>query len=836
MANNARPLRDYAVPSEEEPHSSIAPPNIEARNFELKPALLQIVQQNQFSGSPTEDPNLHLSVFVQYADTIKANGVEPEAIRLRLFPFSLRDRARAWLQALPSNSITTWNELKKQFLARYFPPSKTAMLRAQINGFRQKEGESLFEAWERYKDMMRLCPHHGLEQWLIIHTFYNGLLYNTRLTIDAAAGGALMDKPYQEATQLIENMAQNHYQWGSERAAIEKSQTKGGMYEVSGIDHVNAKIEALSQKIERLTLSPTATIAAVQPNCELCGVPGHITSECQLLAGLDQAKYVQGNPFSNTYNPGWKNHPSLSYKNNNALFAPSTPPGFQNQIGAPVAPVAPQKSNFELMMENFVLAQTQQNKEFMNQNIHTNELIKQLANKIDSISTHNKMLETQISQVAQQQAATAAPAGTLLGQPQPNLKGHVNAITLRSGTELEDPVAKRVRARDLGKIVEKDSKSVTDKDTEREPIAVEDGQTSQAKEVIENDQEKPYVPPPPYKPPIPYPQRLAKSKNPGQFEKFIEMLKRLHIDIPFIEAITQIPSYAKFLKEILSNKRKIEDIGQVECNAISENKLAPKLEDPGNFSIPCVVGRYVIDKALCDLGASVSLMPLSICKRLGLGEFKPTKMSLQLADRSIKYPLGILENVPVRIGQLFIPTDFVIMDIREDVDIPILLGRPFLATVGAIINVKKGKLTFEVGDEKIEFILSQFMKGPTFKNSCCRLDIVEGHIDKTTSEQVPPDILKSHPVNDIFQNTKHKEGEDYENVLGGFPDTHDQIFKECQMLAHVKIHTVEKKLPPPLTRKKAKGKAPIRWLDVFKWISKNVEYSVKDISLKEAPS
>ncbi|XP_045802133.1 uncharacterized protein LOC123895695 [Trifolium pratense] len=331
MANNARPLRDYAVPSEEEPHSSIAPPNIEARNFELKPALLQIVQQNQFSGSPTEDPNLHLSVFVQYADTIKANGVEPEAIRLRLFPFSLRDRARAWLQALPSNSITTWNELKKQFLARYFPPSKTAMLRAQINGFRQKEGESLFEAWERYKDMMRLCPHHGLEQWLIIHTFYNGLLYNTRLTINAAAGGALMDKPYQEATQLIENMAQNHYQWGSERAAIEKSQTKGGIYEVSGIDHVNAKVEALTQKLESLTLPTTSTVAAIQPNCEVCGVPGHVPSDCAILAGLDQVHYAA---LSNNYNPGYKNHPNLSYRNNNTLNPPTqAPPGYQKQGG-----------------------------------------------------------------------------------------------------------------------------------------------------------------------------------------------------------------------------------------------------------------------------------------------------------------------------------------------------------------------------------------------------------------------------------------------------------------------------------------------------------------------
>jgi len=184
QAQNAnRPLKDFVVPSQDEPHSSIVNPTIQDNNLELKPSLLQIVQQNQFSGNSTEDLNLHLSVFVQFTDTLKCNVVDPEAIRLRLFPFSLRDRARAWLQSLPSNSITTWNELKKAFLARYFPPSKTAQLRNQITCFRQTDGESLFEAWERYKELMRACPHHGLEQWLIIHTFYNGVLYNTRLII-----------------------------------------------------------------------------------------------------------------------------------------------------------------------------------------------------------------------------------------------------------------------------------------------------------------------------------------------------------------------------------------------------------------------------------------------------------------------------------------------------------------------------------------------------------------------------------------------------------------------------------------------------------------------------
>lgn len=197
--NQNRLLKDYDASSQEEPHWSIAPLAIEANNFKLKQATLHIMQQNQLSGNPTKVLNLHFSLFVQYADTLKANGVNPEAIRLGLFPFCLRDRARSWLQCLPSNSITTWNELKKAFLARYFPHSKTIMLRIQINGFKQKDGESLFEAWEMYKDMMRLSPYHGLEQWIIIHTFYNGPLYNTKLTLDAAAGSTLMDKPYQEA-------------------------------------------------------------------------------------------------------------------------------------------------------------------------------------------------------------------------------------------------------------------------------------------------------------------------------------------------------------------------------------------------------------------------------------------------------------------------------------------------------------------------------------------------------------------------------------------------------------------------------------------------------------
>src|ERR1044072_1076565 len=236
--------------------------------------------------------------------------------------------------------------------------------------------------------MPRLCPHHGLEEWLIIHTFYNGLLYNTRLTIDATVGGALMDKPYTEANQLIKSMARNHYQWGSERANVEKTQTKGDMVEVNSLDQVNAKVEALTQKLENLTTALAATVAVVAQTCDLCGLQSHLALECPLLTGVpvEQANYVQGNPYSNTYNPGWKNHPNFSYKSNNALYAPgqapATPPGYPKAIpnhpnNGPNTSNIPRKSNLEIMIEHFIASQSQTNKDVLNQNLHTNEQIKQ---------------------------------------------------------------------------------------------------------------------------------------------------------------------------------------------------------------------------------------------------------------------------------------------------------------------------------------------------------------------------------------------------------------------------------------------------------------------------
>ena len=241
-----RALRDYAAPTMTGITSSIRKPAIPANNFELKSGLIQMVQHHQFGGTPTEDPTEHLSSFQEICDTVKINGVTSEAIRLILFRFSLRDKAKAWLNSFPTDFFTTWEEVTTQFLAKYFPHSKSSKFRDSITSFLQQEGESVYEAWERYKEALRKVPNHGLPEWLEIDFFYKGLVQSTRNMIDAAAGGSLMAKTRDEAYALLDEIASNSYQWGTDRINTKKA----GIYEVEALTAIQAQIAALSKKLE----------------------------------------------------------------------------------------------------------------------------------------------------------------------------------------------------------------------------------------------------------------------------------------------------------------------------------------------------------------------------------------------------------------------------------------------------------------------------------------------------------------------------------------------------------------------------------------------------------
>ena len=184
--------------------------------------------------------------------------------------------------------------------------------------------------------------------------------------------------------------------------------------------------------------------------------------------------------------------------------------------------------------------------------------------------------------------------------------------------------------------------------------------------------------------------------------------------MPFTEVVTQMPLYAKFLKEILSRNKIFAEEGVVNLtatySAVIHKNLPEKMKDPGSFTIPCTIGGFEIQKALCDSGASINLMPLSVARRLSLGELTPTIVTLQMADRTMAKPEGVIEDVLVKVGKFVFPVDFIILDIEEDSQVPLLLGRPFLATGAALIDMQKGVLTRRFREEASDFNLLQSLK------------------------------------------------------------------------------------------------------------------------------
>ncbi|KAK5770929.1 hypothetical protein PVK06_047093 [Gossypium arboreum] len=166
-----------------------------------------------------------------------------------------------------------------------------------------------------------------------------------------------------------------------------------------------------------------------------------------------------------------------------------------------------------------------------------------------------------------------------------------------------------------------------------------------------------------------------------------------------------MPNAMKFLKELLENKRKLDEASHVKlnvvCLAILQNKLPNQLKDPGSFTISCLIGSLDVNNALADLEASINVMPYKMFKQLGLKKPKQTRMSIQLADKTIRFPRGIIEDVLVKIDKFILPIDFVVLDIEEDSNTHLILGRPFLATARTIIDVGTGELTLRVGDETI---------------------------------------------------------------------------------------------------------------------------------------
>ncbi|GJU68248.1 reverse transcriptase domain-containing protein [Tanacetum coccineum] len=236
--------------------------------------------------------------------------------------------------------------------------------------------------------------------------------------------------------------------------------------------------------------------------------------------------------------------------------------------------------------------------------------------------------------------------------------------------------------------------------------------------------------PKPYKPKISYPRRLRKEKMEAQYRKFLDVIRAVRINVPLIDVLVRMPNYGKFLKELISNKHKIEQISAAflsdESSAMIQNKVPPKLEDLGSFLIPCNFNKTFSCNALADLGASINLMPYSLYAKLSLENLKPTKMSVRLADRSFQYPVGIAENMLVEDGKFTFLADFVILEMEEDSKVPFILGRPFLHTADAVIRVKQKQLKLRVGTERMIFNIDSTMKHYYLNDDTCfSIDVID---------------------------------------------------------------------------------------------------------------
>ncbi|XP_042009166.1 uncharacterized protein LOC121757733 [Salvia splendens] len=315
------------------------------------------------------------------------------------------------------------------------------------------------------------------------------------------------------------------------------------------------------------------------------------------------------------------------------------PPGFTVTDGVVNDP---KKMTTEDILKSFML----QSNKLMEQN---NQRIEKVETDVQSMATHLKNIDTQISQISHT-VTPSLPATT-------------------SDTVLEPKAA----------VAEKE------KEAEKENT----GTTSGVK--------------------VPFPQVLnqKKKKKDEQFTRFLDIFRKVHVNIPLIEALLQMPKYAKFLKEVIAQKTswgQVDTINLTEnCSALLQRKLPTKLKDPGSFTVDCLIVGYKVENALCDLGASINLMPLSVFKQLNIGTLKPTSATLQMADRSVAYPEGIVEDLLIKVGEFIFPVDFMVLDMEEDKGVPLLLGRPFLATAEANINVKMGELTIFMGKESQTF-------------------------------------------------------------------------------------------------------------------------------------
>uniref|UniRef100_A0A2N9EG02 Aspartic peptidase DDI1-type domain-containing protein n=1 Tax=Fagus sylvatica TaxID=28930 RepID=A0A2N9EG02_FAGSY len=260
--------------------------------------------------------------------------------------------------------------------------------------------------------------------------------------------------------------------------------------------------------------------------------------------------------------------------------------------------------------------------------------------------------------------------------------------------------------------------------------------------------------------PTPFPQALRLPKNLDVTTEILGHLHQVKVNLPLLHIIKQMPAYAKVIKDLCTVKRKhhLKKTAFLteQVSAIIQHKVPPKYKDPGCPTISCTIGEYLVERALLDLGASINLLPFTVYQQMGLGDLKPTSMTLQLADRSVRTPKGMVEDVLIKIENFYYPVDFIILDIEPtlhpDNGIPIILGRPFLATANALINCRNGRMKITFGSMTAELNIFNVNPQQLVDEECEYVNFIEATPQEEFNKNCFSNSFETLPVNSIVSN------------------------------------------------------------------------------------
>ncbi|GKA35999.1 reverse transcriptase domain-containing protein [Tanacetum coccineum] len=538
----------------------------------------------------------------------------------------------------------------------------------------------------------------------IIKIFYHGLSEITQEVLNAAAGGIFLYKTPNQAYQLLEDKVLLKLDWAKNQKT-KSSLKKTIAFADEGnsntdTDKIMARMDAMTIKMDAQYKELQSRAKQPTPDLDDDDMPMSREEEAKFMQTFRKTRFYNDYRDRDSNRDNWRSSGRNDYNRDNYRSNTDDKPyDLQKQFN-----------------------------DFMKSQQSTNAFVKDtfmdLKTQLETVAKNHQAsiqnLETKFDRLADKQSGR--PSGSLPSNTQPNPRGskayqppqarneHVNAVFTRSGKSYNPPDNPDDQQNNSENPINFDS---DDEDDEPTPQP----KTQPTKPVKETPLPKPY------KPKIPYPQRLRKEKMEAQYGKFLDMIRAVRINVPLVDVLAGMPNYGKFLKELISNKHKIEQISAAflsdESSAMIQNKVPPKLRDPGSFLIPCNFNKTFSCNALADLGASINLMPYSLYAKLSLETLKPTKMSVRLADRSFQYPVGIAKNMLVEVGKFTFPVDFVILEMEEDNKVPLILGRPFLHTADAVIRVKQKQLNLGVGTERMIFNIDSAMKHSYSNDDTC---------------------------------------------------------------------------------------------------------------------